>query len=314
MITRMRAHRLVVAVFACSSCSNPEPAMSAPTPPQSPILSPFTPLREGFSQVIVPGARPLTLGGNGATWWDNGAPITATLPADIDGYGARWSADGKALYVGLGSLDLATRSWHAEAALQPLNQMGPDRRYPVQRVAWFADLAHVALLTLDNKVSVAARGGRVRGSHAVQAAVSMAAAKDRVIVAASKLLVLDLDAKVIAEPAVPRSAMRVSEGAGMFAVTLAASGVVLVRPSDGAIVATWDIKATDAVPVPHGIVAIDFDGLVRVGCLDGNAIKQVAEVPSGAKAPIVQHVGDTIVVAGAGATTVRTAAFANSCR
>jgi hypothetical protein len=99
----------------------------------------------------------------------------------------------------------------------------------------------------------------------------------------------------------------------MFAATLAASGVVLLRPSDGGILATWDVKANDAVPVPHGVVAVDSEGNVRVGCLEDGAIHQVAAVASGAQAAVIQRVDDKIVLAGREANPVRVATFSSPC-
>jgi hypothetical protein len=87
-----------------------------------------------------------------------------------------------------------------------------------------------------------------------------------------------------------------------------------MRPSDGAVVATWDVQAHDAVPVPHGIIAIDDEGVVRVGCVQGSAVHEAAQVASGQKLAIVQQVGDRIAVLGGGTDPVWVATFANPCR
>ena len=139
----------------------------------------------------------------------------------------------------------------------------------------------------------------------------MVASDDRVLVVASKMVALDLDAKVVAEPSL--SVLRVSEGSGMFAATLTARGSPSSVRLDGAVIATWDVPANDAVPVPHGVVAVDFEGNVRVGCVDGGVVREVANVASGARAPIIQRVGDRIVVAGSDANPIRVATFANPC-
>ena len=166
-----------------------------------------------------------------------------------------------------------------------------------------------------HEIVVAAADGRVRGRTEVKGvATAMVASADRVLVDASKLMVLDLDAKVIAQPELATSVVRVSEGAGMVAATLAGrNAVVLLRPSDGAIVATWDVPANDAVPVPHGVVVVDPDGTVRVGCLHANAIREVAKVASGARSPLVQRVGDRIALVGGQDNPVWVASFTNPC-
>jgi len=101
----------------------------------------------------------------------------------------------------------------------------------------------------------------------------------------------------------------------IFAVTGHAGEVTLVRPTDGAVLATWqtDTQAIDAVPVPHGVVSVDIKGTVRVGCLESAKIRTVAEVSSGSFGLIVQLVGDRIIVVDGGANPIRWATFANPC-
>jgi hypothetical protein len=305
-------------MLACATCSNPEPAMSAPSPPTT-ILSAFTPLQGGDGQAIAPGGRLVTLGGR-ATWWEGDKPVWMALPGDVNGYGARWQPDGKALCVGLGTLDLEARTWHPEPALKGLV---PDRRQRARQVAWSTDTAHVAVLVQHHRdssggmgkqeIAIAARDGRVRGRLDVVAVTGMVASNDRVLVAraGAKPLVLDLDAKVVAEPNL--TVGHINEGAGMFAIAIPQNGLALLRPSDGGVIATWDVETNDAVPVPHGVVAVDSEGTVRVGCLHGNAIREAAKVATGQKLAIIQHVGDRIALMGGGANPVWVASFSNPC-
>ena len=310
----LRSNGLAV-MLAFASCSNPEPAMSAPSPAPT-VLSPFKQLQGGDGTSIAPGAPLVTLGGR-ATWWENDAPIAISLPLEGSTQGSRWLADGK-LAVGPGTLDLKARTWTGELGLAKLRVY---RKQHFSSVAWTGDAAHAAVLLQHFKDSqgglgkqeivMVARDGTVRGRLDVRAVSEVVASGDRVLLrrAAGKPLVLDLDAKVIAEPNL--NAVKINEGSGMFTAALADRGVALVRPSDGAVVATWDVHAWDAVPVPHGIVAIDNDGVVRVGCVQGSAVREMAQVPSGQKLSIIQHVGDRIAVLGNG---VWVATFSNPCK
>ncbi|HEV7557115.1 MAG TPA: hypothetical protein VGO00_16725, partial [Kofleriaceae bacterium] len=102
--------RVGIVVVAACACSTSEPAMSAPIK----ILSTFTQLTGGSAEYIPPGDRLVALGGRLATWWDaSNKPIEAALPVNTFLDGARWSSDGTQLHVGLGALDLATRTWRA---------------------------------------------------------------------------------------------------------------------------------------------------------------------------------------------------------
>lgn len=295
--------------------------MSSPaTPPKT--LSAFTPLRGGYTVAVPPGSRLVTLG-SGATWWEGDSPVTVELP-NIPVGGSRWTPDGRSLRVGLGAIDLAARVWRAEPALKSWNEPWPDGDRPVQAVAWFANNTHVAMLLesrdRDGKrtreiVVASAADGLPRGRYAVAqyGTVTLSASEDRLLVAAQKAIVIDLDANVVAEPApMPDSVIRANYGEGMFAAVGAAGQVALVRAESGAVIATWDMHANDAVPIPRGVVSIDLEGNVRVGCLEGTAVRTVAEVASGAFGAIIQLVGGRIVVAGA--TGVRVATWNGSCR
>jgi hypothetical protein len=315
---------LVVALAACA-CNNRDSPMASPN---TPIVSAFTAWKDGFSQAIAPGPGPhvvTLLGGGAATWWEHDAPVTAQFPNGVPVDGTRWTADGK-LRVGLGTLDLAARAWTKEPALAVWNQPRPDTIAPVTRVAWFAKATHVAMLieTRDRAgtrsaeiVIAAAADGKERGRLKVDTVWSIAAAEDRLFVAATTPVVVDLDAKVVATPQALQQLQptRVRENGGAFAAVGADGKVALVRASDGAVIATWDVHAQDAVPISHGVVAVDGDGRVHVGCVDGAAIREAAVAPtdtSGGR--VVQVVGDRLVVAGGGVDPIRVAKLTSPCR
>ncbi|MBA3394498.1 MAG: hypothetical protein H0T89_17770 [Deltaproteobacteria bacterium] len=322
MITIRASVLLAVSLFICTGCSKGEPPMSSAAPK---TLSAFTSLSGGFSQAIAPGGQLVTLNsGAGATWWEGDRPVTAELPPNIPVDGARWTADGKSLRVGLGTIDFKSRAWRADPALASWGAAGPQGQAAVREAAWFSNTLHVALLletrTPQGKrttevVVISAADGKERGRRELEGATALIASDDRVLVAAKEPVVLDLDANVVATPSsMPLSVTRVREGAGMFAALGAAGDVALIRPADGVVVATWDVNAVDVVPVPKGAVAVDFEGNVRVGCLQGNALRNVGEGASGVSGAVIQLVDSRIVVAGAGADPVRVSTFTNPCR
>jgi hypothetical protein len=100
----------------------------------------------------------------------------------------------------------------------------------------------------------------------------------------------------------------------MFAAVGASGAVSLIRSTDGAVLATWEGNAIDAVPVSNGVVTIDFEGDVRVGCLDKGGIRLVATASSGVRSAVLQLVENRLIVAGAGAVPVHAATFDNPCR
>lgn len=295
----------------------PTPPTVAPTPTGP--LGAFTTLKGGERQEIAPGDRLVTLHAGSATWWDGDQPVSATLP-NITVRGAQWSSDGK-LHVGLGVLDLATKTWTGDARFRAFATVGPRGGAPVRQVAWFADTQHAALLLeardatgkASTEVVIVAPDGKARGRRAVPNASYVVASRDRVLVGGGAAIVLDLDAKPIAElPAPPRS-FGAREANGVFAILATDHRVVLVRGSDGAVLATWQTDATDAAPIDHGVIAVDNDGQVTVGCLDGTTIREVAKVPSGGPGALIRQVGKRVVVVGGTSDPVRVAPFDNPC-
>lgn len=320
----MSAYRVLLRLGLCAQllaapgCSTRESKMTTSTTTKP--LSDFTALRGGFSEAIAPGRTLVTLSrGAGATWWEAGEPVTAALPPGTPVEGARFSSN-TVLQLGLGALDLTQRAWRPAAALARWSQAGPRGERPVREVAWAADGRHVALL-LDGRgpggeirrevVIVNAADGQARGRRAVDAATAALALEgERVMAAGQSVVLLDLDGNVIAEPALPPSVFRVRGAEGRFTAIGATGQVVLVQASDGAVLATWNTEANDAVPLPNGVAMVDASGNVRVACLDGSTLRQVAEAPTGLGNAIVQLVGDQLVVAGASAAPVKVAKLA----
>lgn len=315
---------LAAPFLAAASCSNREPAMSASTATAT-VFSAFTARSGGFSEAIAPGSPLVTLGrGAGATWWESDAEVTAALPPGTPVDGARWNADGRALYLGLGVLEVGARAWRALPALAAWNQAGPRGELPVREAAWTPSGRHVALLLETRGADgasrrevavVSAADGAARGRRVVDGAAALVASDDRVLVAGASLLVLDLDAKLIAEPSpAPTSVFRVREASGRFAAVGVGGEVALIEPRDGAVLATWEGHASDALPLPRGLLTIDEEGVVRASCLDHGKLRQVAEFATGVRNAVLQLAGDQLAIAGAGATPVHVARFADPCR
>jgi hypothetical protein len=210
-------------------------------------------------------------------------------------------------------------------------------RPTIAGVAWFLDGTRVAILRgapelpTDRKVpagydpnkrelaivSIAAGGAApVARALVVAGTPSIAASDDRILVTGATTQLFDAAGAPIAPPApLPDHATRASYAAGVFVVVGADGTITLVDPKAGAIVTTWAAPDTiDAVAIPHGVVALDLHGTVRVGCLASGAIKPVAEASAGAAATRVQVVGDRLVVAADGPDPIRVAAFAPPCR
>nr|MBA3460899.1 hypothetical protein [Deltaproteobacteria bacterium] len=120
------------------------PQPTTPTTKPAP-LGPFRTLKGGGGGALAGGAASapvLSLHFTGATWWTGDTPTT--IGFDNVGFvgGSVWVDDGKRLRVGLGTIDLASKAFAIEAALQPF---APSTKR-LGGVAWFPDGARVALL------------------------------------------------------------------------------------------------------------------------------------------------------------------------
>lgn len=217
-------------------------APSAPPPKLASPFGPFTQLTGGERVEIAPGPRLVTLHASSATWWDGDSPVSATLP-NVPVRGAQW-ANG-ALLVGLGSLDLGAKTWTGDMKLARYAQRGPRGEMPVREVAWLAD-HHAALLiesrdakgTRTTEVVIVRPDGSERARKVVPQAAYVVASSDRVLVGGGAGLVLDLDAKVVAELATPPRSFGAKESGGNFAIVATDHTVVVVRGSDGSVLGT----------------------------------------------------------------------------
>ncbi len=302
--------------------------MTSPSSPPKPVtpdapsgpFGPFVRLKGGERQEIAPGDRLVTLHAASATWWDGDVPVSASLP-NIQVRGSQWSADGK-LHVGLGVLDLATKTWTGDARFATFARRGPRGEVPVREVAWFKDTQHAALLIesrdragkASTEVVIVAPDGSARGRKAVPQATYLVAAADRVLVGGGPSVLLDLDANVVAELSTPPRSFSAKEGDGTFTILASNHHVVIVRGTDGSVLATWDIDATDAAPIANGVLATDAQGEVSVACLDGSTVRLVAKVASGSPNSLIRRVGDRVVVVGGTSDPVRVASFTNPCK
>lgn len=297
---------------------------SAPTPPKPATpstdpLGPFVRLKGGERQEIAPGGQLVTLHGASATWWVGDEPISAPLP-NIPVHGAQWSSAGK-LHVGLGALDLAAKTWTGDARFSKFAMRGPRGEIPVREVSWFRDTQHAALLLesrdrtgkVSTEVVIVAPDGSARGRRTIPNASYLVASDDRVLVGGGAVVMLDLDAKVVADVPTPPRSFSAKEADGVFAILASNHQVVLVRGADGSVLATWDIDATDAAPIARGVIATDAQGEVSVACLDGSNLRVVTKVSSGGPGSVIRQVGDRVVVIGGTSDPVRVASFTNPC-
>jgi hypothetical protein len=315
---------------------------NAPSPPSGkpgPIGS-FATLHGESGPELAAGdttAPIVALEANSATWWPavGAAATTVTLGDPLTGSdivtGSRWQASGR-LRVGLGTLDLAAKSYTLEPDLR---SFATSRQSELVGLAWFTDASRVALLVgpprprvdrppptgydPDKRELVIATlsGGvpPVRRPVTVPGTPMVAAGDDRVLVAANQTILFDAAGSTIAGPdALPGYVVRASFGAGMFALVGDGGKVILVDPHAGATLATWALDGvSDAVAIPHGVVAVDLGGNVHVGCLSAGAIKPIAEVRVDRIATHVQVLGDRLVVSAGGPEPIRVATFTNPC-
>ncbi|HEY1817739.1 MAG TPA: hypothetical protein VGG74_35605 [Kofleriaceae bacterium] len=99
-------------------------------------------------------------------------------------------------------------------------------------------------------------------------------------------------------------------GAGTFAIVGLDGTITLLDPHSGATLATWAAPAgtVAAATFPHGVASVNLDGTVRIACVSGHTITQVAEARVGQVA-----LGDRLVVSADGAEPIRVAKLPAIC-
>ena len=309
-----------------------------PTPPnnQPGPLGPFATLPGGSVMALVAGPASVpvvALHRKSATWW-TGTTATEIVFDDagpVDG--AVWIDGGKRLRVGLGTIDLAGKSFAIEPALQSF--VRDTKR--LGGIAWFPDGTRVALLVnepslrTDQKappghdptkrelviVSLAGTEPPARRTITVEGTAGIAAGDDRVIVTGNSTQLFDVRAEpvVVAFAPLPEFVGRASFSAGRFVLVSGSGTITLLDARSGASIATWGGPGIhDAVISGNTIVAVDLKGSVHVGCVAGKAVTAVAEISAGSAADIVQIVGDRVVVSTTGPDPIRVATLTSPCR
>lgn len=308
--------------------TTPQPPPTTPPAPPS-VLGAFTPLAGGGGAALAAGpasAPVMSLNAGHATWWSGGAATTVSWNDAGPVHGSVWIDGGKRLRVGLGTLDLAAKSFAIEPALQPFVK---DVKQ-IRQIAWFPDGQRVALLVepkgplVDrpapagydrNKrelviVSLAGAEPAARGVVTVKGTPVIAAGDDRVMVAGNDTQMFNLRAEPldVAFTARPEFASHVSFDAGRFVHVRGNGTITLVEARSGATVATWGGEGiSDAVARGNTIVSVGSDATVHVGCLAGGKVTEVAKASAGKVANRVQIVGDRVVVEAEGPDPIRVA-------
>ncbi len=331
----LRAVGLAV-IASCSSGSSDAPMKSPQTKSadnQAGPLGPFATL-PGSVMALVAGptsAPVVALHRKNATWW-TGTTATEIKFDDAGPVGGSvWVDGGKRLRVGLGTIDLASKSFAIEPALQSfvrdVNRLGD--------IAWFPDGARVALLinapsvrtdrpmprvqdpTKRELVIVSLTGTEppVRRTITVEGTPGIAAGDDRVIVTGNSTQLFD--ARAVPVPvafALPEFVGRSSFSAGKFVLVSGDGTITLLDARSGSSLAAWGGPGIhDAVATGNTIVAVDLQGAVHVGCVAGNVVREVAKASAGSVADMVQVVGNRVVVSADGPDPIRVATLTSPC-
>ena len=295
-------------------------------------VGPLTPLDGGDGEALTAsGTQIATLGAMQATWWVDSIPHTVALP-NIPVRGARWSTDGTAIFAGTGAIDVVRGTWSEHPAFYELVQPGPPGEgcIVIQATSWSQDGRHAAVLLgwsgpeplagpppLAKAVVLDLTSGAASAPIPAAEASSVRIVGDRVVIAAPVVRVWTLDGvEVSALPARPNAPLALSGGDD--------GGLVLLIDADWSIrvvdAVTWTVQAIwsgpflDAVAVPGGVVAVDFEGKLHGGCLATDRLREVGAADTGVPAAHLAATGDgRIVIMGAGAVPVYASAFRLRC-
>jgi hypothetical protein len=316
-----------LALLADSSTGSEGPANDGPAFSVGPLVA----LDGGDGEAVTAtGGQIATLGAARATWWLDAAPRTTALP-NISVRGSRWSRDGTSIFAGPGSIDVARGVFSAHPAFASLVQPPPPGRgsLVLHATSWSADGRYAAALLgwagprLPTSPPAASRvvvldlaGGTPPVNIPADDASGVLIAGDRVVVAAPVVRTWTFDGREVAAlPSTRGTPISISGGDG---------GPVLLVDVDWSIrvvdTATWTVRATwrgpflDAVDVPGGLIALDFEGRLHAACLGTGALTEVGQAATGIRAAHLAATGDgRIVIMGAAAVPVHAAPFRLTC-
>ena len=317
-----RGWLLASSLIACSPARAPDriPEVVAPAAPtRTPevivteqarfSIGPSVALEGGEGAAIAArGSRIATFDANGATYWVDGVRRTVPLPWIVQVSGARWSADGSALFVGTGRIDVARGDFEAHPAFAKLVLPGPPGggSLALHATSWSADGRHAAALLAwegarpprgagdpARVVVLDLAGGASPVTLPAEGASAVRIAGDRIVVGAPVVRVWTLDGVEVA--ALPAGAMAPN------AISAGDDGPVLVIDPDAIRVVdpvTWTVKARwvghfiDAVAVPGGLVALEMSGRLHAGCIDAGRVREAGTAEAGLGTMFLAATGD----------------------
>ena len=242
-----------------------------------------------------------TFGSHQATLWIDDEPHTVELPG-IPVHGARWSEDGAALFVGTGVIDVAGKVFTATPALADIVTLPPPGKggVAIHSTSWSADGKHVAALLKwsgplpesrvtppETVVVVDLNGNSAPIEIPAEGTSQVRIVADRVVIGAPVIRIVNFAGELVAElPATPGAPLSISGGDN--------GGPLLAIDQDRSLrvidTVTWTVEARwtnsflDAVAVPNGVIAIDYDGSLHAGCIEESAIREVGIFDTGMRA------------------------------
>ena len=281
--------------------------------------------------ITASGSLIATLGATRATWWAGAIPHTLELP-NIPVRGARWSADGAAILVGTGMIDVIHEVWLPHPAFISLIQRGPpgEGNVVIQAASWSADRRYAAAMLgwagprpkggATPRVQVVVLDlvtGAVFATLPADGASGVRIVGERVIIAAPVVRAWTFAGIEVAALSGGRGApLALSGGDDGEPVILidADFSIRVVDPTNWAVRATWAGSFLDAVPVPGGLIAVDLAGLLHAGCLEAGEVREVGAAETRVRAAHLAVTGDArIVIMGAGAVPVHALSYRLRC-
>ncbi len=264
--------------------------------------------------------------------WHNGSTIeNADLPFVTVPH-ARWSNDGKKIFIGTGSLNVFERNWEPNALLSNIVRPNPPGLggLHVKTVSWNCDGRHAAvLIAWDGPVDQAdvppkilvydlfSDTGMIPVIIPVENGEDVMIINSYVVVIAPEITIWTFNGEAVAKLTPTKNTpFRISVGPKEDYLAMIDSDWS-IRVFDAhywVLKAVWDGQFRDIVNSDQGLIALDLEGHLHAACFSNEGLKPIGTADTGLLASRLAITNDErLIIMGNGEVAVHAVDFKLNC-
>ena len=280
--------------------------------------------------IVVSGTHIAALSSAEAIWWSDSAIHKVELPY-VSVQHARWSIDGKKIFVGTGMINTIDGRWEANPKLSNLIQPAPPGMggLSIKTTSWSRDGRYVAVFMnwsgpRDQTVELAKVMVYDLMSEAPPISLLVKNCEDvrivgnHIVVIAPEVSVWEFTGKEVAKlPPTITAPFRISVSSKEDYLVLIDNdwSVRVVDVNNWEIKAIWKGHFRDIGITEQGLIALDLEGHLHAACFTDKGLEPIGLANTGLLASQLAITNDgCLIIMGAGPVSVHSTTYKLNCR